>query len=275
MLGDVIRKAKAVWGEFSRVGAGTYAASTAYFTFLSLAPLIALCISLVSMLGIGEQEVTSFFAALVPSALSPIVQELVQDAFANSGIAFSLSTVTLLWSASKGVRALRNGLNAAYGVEESRNGLWVAAISIFAVIIMGALLVAAMYIVFSSSVSDTLAEAVPGLQKHDILQGLLDCLVTMLLGALMLDVCYTLLPAGKRSFRAQLPGAAIASFACGALSFGFRIYVEHFSNFTVLYGGIATVALFLFWMYLVSYILVAGGFVNRVLAHEDAPDPAN
>ena len=57
----------------------------------------------------------------------------------------------------------------------------------------------------------------------------------------------------------QLPGAVFGAVAWGALALGFRIYVEHFSNVTVLYGSIATIALLLMWMYFVSYIFIAGG----------------
>ena len=48
------------------------------------------------------------------------------------------------------------------------------------------------------------------------------------------------------------------------LTVGFHLYVDNFCNFDALYGSIATVALFLFWMYLISYILIACAFINRV-----------
>ena len=51
---------------------------------------------------------------------------------------------------------------------------------------------------------------------------------------------------------------------CGLLSFGFRVYVDWFADYTVLYGSIAAIAMLLFWMYFVFFILVAGGFINRL-----------
>ena len=77
--------------------------------------------------------------------------------------------------------------------------------------------------------------------------------------------CYTHLPSGSRRFVQQLPGALLAFAACAAITFGFRIYVDNFCNFDALYGSIATVALFLFWLFVVSYVLIACAFMNHVL----------
>ena len=263
---ELWEKAKALWGEFSRVGAETYASSITYFGFLSLVPLLALCISLVSLVGFGEEEVVAFLAALVPDAFDGIVGALVGDAFQRSGLAFSLSTLVLLWSASKVVKALRRGLNAAYGVKETRNAVAVAGISILATLILGILFAAIIYLVFSAPVIHALEEIIPGLE----LEGLADIVnpvMTVALSILVLDLCYAYLPAGTRHLSTQLPGAVFGSVAWGALTLGFRIYVEHFSNVTVLYGSIATIALLLMWMYFVSYIFIAGGFLNRVWAN--------
>ena len=59
------------------------------------------------------------------------------------------------------------------------------------------------------------------------------------------------------------------SLLCGLVTIGFHVYVDNFCNYDALYGSIATVALFLFWLYIVSYILLLGAFLNRTLAHRE------
>ena len=261
-----LRKAKALWAEFSDVSAGTYASSIAYFAFLSLIPLLTLCISIVTMVGLGEHEVAEFFAAMVPDTFNGFAKTLIDDAYRQKGIAFSLSTVTLLWTASKGIRALRNGLNAAYGEQERRGAVAVAAISVGVALLFGILLAATVYLVFGDAVIRVAETLVPGLELHG---GVLNVLSTVGVGALgivALAACYAYLPSGSMRISAQLPGAALASVACGVLSLGFHVYVDNFCNFEALYGSIATVALFLFWLYLSAYILIAGAFLNRTLA---------
>lgn len=260
---DLLQRGRAMWSEFSKIGTATYASSISYFMFLSLVPLLVICISLLTIVGISEQEVVTFLSALLPDTLDGLVAALVSDAYDRSGIAFSLSTITLLWSASKGAKALRVGLNAAYAQEETRSAIVVVAISIVVGLIIDLLIAATMYLVFRGSVLHALAGTIEGLQEQNLIFTILNSLATLALGTVTLMAAYAYLPTGKRSFRAQLPGAVCATLACGMLSYGFCIYVDNFSNYTMLYGSIATVAILLLWMYLISFILMVGGFINR------------
>ncbi|MDO4798241.1 MAG: YihY/virulence factor BrkB family protein [Coriobacteriales bacterium] len=259
-------KARGLWAEFSKARAGTHASSISYYSFLSLVPLLIICISLVSMTSVSQSETTEFFCSIAPDTFDGLIQTLVGEAYAQSGLAFSLSAITLIWSASKGVRAIGVGLNAVYAEEETRGSIRVIIMSMIAAVIMMALLAAVIYLVFSGSVLRALAGFVPGMQEQDTVVSWLNSGATLALGVLALTACYTFLPSGRRRFLAQLPGALCAALAAGLLSFGFRIYVDYFCNYAVLYGSIATIALLLFWMYLLFYVLLACGFINHLLA---------
>ena len=274
-----LQRAKTLLEEFSAVNAATHASSIAYFTFLSLIPLLTLCISLVTMTGLGEREVAEFLSATIPGTFNDFTKTLIEDAFKQSGIAFSLSAITLIWTASQGIRALHSALNAAYGKQEERNPIAVVAISVGMVIALGILLAAAIYLVFGGAVTRAIAAVIPGLEQQKDFMGIVNAAILMALGIVVLAACYAYLPYGQRRFTRQLPGAVIASLACGALTAGFRVYVDNFCNFEALYGSISTIALFLFWMYIVAFILVACAFLNRALhsrtdreTHDDPDD---
>ena len=214
--------------------------------------------------------------ALVPDALNGLIASLVSEAYKQSGLAFSISTLSLVWSASKGAKALRAGLNAAYGEEENRNPIAVTIISIVAVVAMGILIAAAMWLIFGNSLLHMLSQYFSGLQPLDGLTELVDLILTLAAGVLMIALCFTFLPAGKRGLKAQLPGAACALVGCGVFSFGFRLYVDYVVTSSNLYGSLATIALLLLWMYFVFFILVVAGFINRYLLEsltrgEDSP----
>ena len=270
-----LRKAKSLWDEFSTICVATHASSIAYFTFLSLIPLLTLCISLVTMTGLGEREVAEFLCAMIPDTFDDFARTLINDAFRQSGVAFSLSALTLLWTASQGIRALHDGLNAAYGEQEERSPVTVAAISIGIAIALGALLAAAIYLVFGDVVVRTVASVAPGIGQQRDFTNILNSLVMVALGVIVLATCYTHLPSGHRRFVSQLPGATIASLLCGALTAGFHVYVDNFCNYDALYGSLSTVALFMFWMYIVACILIACAFFNRTLLarHRNESNP--
>lgn len=261
-------KGRSLWKEFSAIAPSTHASSISYYTFLSLVPALAICISLVSITGVNEEVVLTFFKQFIPEILYELVESLVDDAYQQSGIAFSLSSITLLWSASKGARALRVGLNAAYAEKEERSMLQLVIISFVAIIVLGVLIALVLYLVFGDSILQFLINHFPNLQKHSSVMTFLYSSIAIAAAALTLTACYAFLPTGRRRFKSQLPGAICATIACSALSYGFRIYVDNYSNYTVVYGSIATVAILLFWMYLTFYVLLAGGFINHYLQNK-------
>lgn len=262
----LLKRAKSVWNKFSQAKADVYASSTSYYFFLSITPLLIICVSLVSFTGASEQDITLFINELFPGALTDFTKSIVEEAFEQSGIALSLSGLMLFWSASRWVTALRSGLNSVFGIGETESWLLVIVKSIVAVIVIGLLFAAVIYLVFSGGVLRALSNAIPGLQEHSSTREIIDTLITLAIGVIALTAFYAYLPAGKRSFISQLPSAVCAVIACGLLSFGFKIYVDHFSNFTVLYGSLATVALFLVWMYLLFYVLLVSAFASNYFA---------
>jgi membrane protein len=256
----------AIVAKYSQVGVSTCASSIAYFTFLSLIPLVTICISLLTAVGVSQQEVSTLFLSITPNEFHNAVNNLVADAFAESEVALSLSSVTLLWSVSKVARALRVGLNSAYGQQETRNAIVVVIISLISGLILEILVAATIYLVFKGRVLQVLAFVTPKLAEKDGFMDIIRALVTMAASVASLSLCYAYLPDGRRSPLSQVPGAVATILVCGFLSFGFRLYVDNVDGPTALYGNIATAALFLFWVYLMSNILILGGFLNRLLS---------
>lgn len=256
---------RSAWQEFSAIDADTHASSITYYTFLSLVPLLAICISLVSLVGVGEQEVSGFLTSLVPEPMGDLTSKLLSDAYERSGIAFSISTLSLLWAATKGANALRTGLNVTYGEQETRGSIAVMVISVVTVIAVGLLLAATLWLVFGSSLMGVLMEHVPALKSRNDALNIVEAVLTFVVGVLIMTLCYTFLPAGHRPLSSQVPGAVCAMVGCSALSYGFHLYAHFFGDITLLYGSIAAIALLLLWMYLVFYTLIAGAFINRYL----------
>lgn len=258
-------RARMLWVRFSGIAPVTRASSIAFFTFLSLVPMLAIAISLVSMMGVSEQDILAFFTASVPDEISDTIGLFIGDAFKRSGVAFSISTLVLLWSASKGAKALCRGLNAAYEQRETRNAVVVTLTSIAVGLALAVLLAAVICLMFSGVIAHLLDSAFPGISDKETAVRVSSAVIMAVVLVAMFAACYKFLPAGKRRFFAQLPGATIAMVAIGLLSLGFRVYVKHFADVTILYGTIATVGLLLLWIYLAAFILIAGGFVNKLL----------
>lgn len=65
---------------------------------------------------------------------------------------------------------------------------------------------------------------------------------------------------GKR--RVCWVGAAFTSVAWYLISFFFSIYVNVFTDFSVIYGSLATIVLIMMWLYAIIYVILLGAEIN-------------
>lgn len=258
-----MEKIRQILGEISDADMGTHASSIAFFFFTSIIPVLIIVCGIVSRSGVTAQDLISLAGGVVPEPLAGLVGTLVREAYENSGLDLTLSLVTLIWTASRGITSLIHGLNAAYGVREDRNQLQIIAVSLLSVVVLVLILAAALSLIFSGGAARILSTFMPKVIEPDARTTLAQTTVLFAFSIAGFTLCYTFLPAGSRRMRGQLPGAVLAAIAWLVFSLGFRIYVDFSTRFTILYGSLATVALFLLWMYCVFLILLAGGFFNR------------
>ena len=62
----------------------------------------------------------------------------------------------------------------------------------------------------------------------------------------------------KVTWKTALPGAILAGVLFEFAKLGFVIYIDNFSSFDRVYGGISAVIVLMVWFYVVSIILVIG-----------------
>jgi membrane protein len=84
---------------------------------------------------------------------------------------------------------------------------------------------------------------------------------------------YKLGPCRARArWRWVIPGALFFAAVWVALTLGFGFYVSHFGSYGATYGSLATIVVFLTWMYATSYAFLIGAELNSELEHQTARD---
>lgn len=68
------------------------------------------------------------------------------------------------------------------------------------------------------------------------------------------------------------PGSLLFAVCWVALTSGFGFYITSFGNYSATYGSLAAVVILLTWMYLSSFLLVAGAELNSELEHQTRRD---
>ena len=210
-------------------------------------------------------------AGFLPEALMPAAQKLIITTYAHtSGAMVSVSAVSVLWSASRGIYGLLMGLNTIYGVREDRGYVYTRLISVaytFAFLLV--LLLTLILGVFGEALLTSLPPATGGLGW--LLSEVVDLrfLLMLLLQTGLFSAMFTVLPNRKNKLSESFPGAVLAAVGWLIFTRLFSYYVEHFSNYSNLYGSVYALALSMLWLYFCLSIVFYGGALNRMLMKEE------
>ena len=241
-----------------------YAAAIAYRVLFSLFPLT---IALVSIFGLVlqdddlRQQVIDELIAFLP--VSEEGQGNIQQSIEEIATPFSaiglISLVALLWGASGMMASIRLGLEAAMKVERGRPAMRAKLVDFILVAAAGVLVLLIVSLsafgAFFSKLVDRFTEwanvATPsGILLRDGIQ-LLAIAVTVLL-------LYRFVPARKIRRRGALAGAILTAVGVWGATKVLAIVFADFSRYNLIYGSLAGVMTFLFFVYVVAWILLLG-----------------
>ena len=107
-----------------------FAAQTAFFLFLAFFPLVSLIMSLSAFLPITQNQLIELICNVLPARFEDYVISIVNDIYEGRSYTMTIVSAGIaLWSAAKGLLALRLGLNEVYRSREQRNILIIRGIS--------------------------------------------------------------------------------------------------------------------------------------------------
>lgn len=251
--------------SFYRVG--VYASSACYFIVLALFPSLVLLLGLLRYTGLEVRSLLSMLEGILPQALMGQAKQLVMNTYmATSGTLVSLSALTALWSASRGVYGLLKGLNAVYQVQETRGYLRTRLMSVAYTFAFLVLLVLNLILqVFGTAVFQALPQTQEPLIEFFVEAVDVRFLFLLLVQTALFAAMYKALPNCQNTWRQSLPGAVLASFGWLVFSNLFSLYVAYFPRYANIYGAVYTVALSMLWLYCCICIVFYGGALNRYL----------
>ena len=249
--------------QMTKKNIGAFAASTAFFLFLSMIPLLMALCAILPYTSLTEANLIAALTQFTPDAMDALVVSVVSDVYARSAGTITVFAIVTIWSAAKAMLALIHGLNAVNDFEETRNYVVLRSIAcIYTVIILIAMVLALFVMVFGNLIVDILLSDIP--QLHILVQFIMHFrfLFSWAVLTLIFSLIYAFVPSKKLKFKAQMPGAAFAAVVWSVASFAFSIYVDYFDGFGA-YGSLTTVVIIMIWFYMMMYILLIGAHINR------------
>jgi membrane protein len=241
-----------------------YAAAIAYRVLFSLFPLT---IALVSIFGLVlqddelRQSVIDELIAFLPvteSAQNDVQRSIEEIATPLSAIGL-ISLVALLWGASGMMASIRLGLEAAMKVDRGRPAaraklvdfILIAAAGVLVLVIVGLSAFGAFFSKLVERFTDWANIANPsGFLIDDVIQ-----LVAIGITVLLL---YRFVPARKLRRRGAIAGAVLTAVGIWGATKVLAVVFADFSRYNLIYGSLAGVTTFLFFVYVVAWILLLG-----------------
>lgn len=246
---------------------GAFAAQSAFFIFLSFFPIINIIIALPKLLPFSEEQMLELIYYVLPSSFENYVAGLVSEMYQNSSNSLTIiSLVIAVWSAAKGLTAVRYGLNEVYRSREARNYIIIRSISaIYTVIFVLLVLLLVPLNMFGTQIAIYILNQFPHFTDVTLLVYSIRSSATFILLFIMFDLLYTIVPSKKLRFGKQMPGAVLAAFLWVSVTKLFSLYIDYYATKSYMYGSLTTVIMLMFWMYFVIYFIFVGAQLNEYL----------
>ncbi len=264
--------------SFLRHGCPSLAAALAFFSLLSLFPLVFLLLYgvgfLVSQNVIGEQFMLSFLKGFLPSLGERLAQELHRISSLDSVRWIVL--LSFFWFGGLVFYELDYALNVVFQSTQKRHPLISTAISIALLGSTGLLLftsyVATQAITFLTAYAPRLwGLDLVALAAHDFH---LTYTLPFALAFLTVSLLYRLVPRRRPRWRDAMAGALTFGLLWVAAKLLFINYGDFATVYARLYGSLLEVVLLLLWVYYSAGLLLFGGIIAHNLKRIAWPSPS-
>lgn len=249
--------------KMSEKNISAYAASTAFFIFLSLVPMLMVICTMIPYTPLTEENLTKAITEVTPNQIDPMVTELIRDVYQRASSILPLAAIIMIWTAAKGLMALMRGLNAVNDVQERRNYFVVRFVAaLYTVVMLIATVISLVIMVLGSKLVDVVLAKIPQLEVLFSLIVNLRFIFSWVVLTLLFAVIYTYVPSKKLRFREQIPGASFTAVVWSVFSWGFSIYLNLSGSFSI-YGSLSLIIIAMIWMYFCMYIILVGAYLNN------------
>jgi membrane protein len=256
-VGSVLRR-------LSGVGLAKTAAALSFTTVLGLVPLFAIAFVYVARYPLFQSWLDALekflLRHMLPGSSSVVrthLAEFTLKAANLQGVSIAFVTITALLL----VATVEREINAIFRVREPRSLVHRA--FVFAIGITAAPLLIGAAVWSTSWLLETSLETVP-FASHAI--GLAVTPLAVALATLAFTMLYALVPARPVRLGSAFVGGLFAALAFEGAKRGFAFYVTKFPTYQMMYGALATLPLFLLWVYVSWLVVLAGAAITATLA---------
>ncbi len=251
------------WLERYRIR--VYAAQASFFMTISAFPFLIVLLAVVGrILPENGGAIKDGIISAVPESFAPLAGTVLDEVSEKSNIRLlSVSAVTLLWSASRGIRGIGAGIRNVYGGKPEADPIkYVLRGLAYTLLWMLTVLMTLLVWVFGDTVTAHIRDGFSGVLRI-FSSGAFLVVLTAVFALTFRGYSGVRTGAGT-GFFSGLRGAAFAAVGWFVYSRLFEFYIGHFADYSYIYGSLASVIIVMLWLYSCMEILLIGAGVNTI-----------
>jgi membrane protein len=264
----------AVIQTFSKAEGALLSGSMAYYTFLSLLPLLMVAAFVIATIASPDLEAQATVAEALnqvfPGIGADIFKEVIDQVVQNSAALGVFGLLSVAYAGSGFIGSMTACMNRMWQVPSGRNPVGQKLVNILIVMMLGMVLIgSALLTIWVSATAQralALGPTSPVISMIEELAGPASMLVVLLL-------LYRFLPARKQSWLRQLPGAVVGAVGFYVLKRGFDFWASHSAGISSLPRSLVSVTLVLVWLGFFGQLILYGAALNVVLDRRRRGEP--
>jgi membrane protein len=264
----------AVVQTFSRAEGALLSGSMAYYTFLSLLPLLMVVAFVLATFASPEpgarEAVAEALNQTFPGVGTDVFEGVISQVVQNSAVLGVFGLLSTFYAGSGFVGSMTACMNRMWGVPSGRNPVGQKLVNILIVMLLGLVLLgSALLTIWVSATAQRTLElesTSPVLSTIEELAGPSSMLVVLLL-------LYRVLPARRHSWLSQVPGAIFGGVGFYVLKRGFDFWASHSAGIGALPRSLVSVTLLLVWLGFFGQLILYGAALNVVLDRRRRGEP--
>ncbi len=243
----------------------TYSASAlTVTTLMAIVPLMAVVFSIFSFFPafhhVGDQIQQFIFQNFIPAS-GKVIQQYIQMFITQATRLPTTGVIVLAVTAIMMMLTIERALNDVWKIER-RQYTFSSMIRYWAVLSLAPIMIALSLMATSYVISlPIVTGSAITIGMHQFLYGAFPFLVTVF----VLTLLYTVVPNRKVPTWCGFVGAIIATVLFDLAKKGFVLYLTHFPTYKMIYGALASIPIFIVWIYLSWVIVLFGALISYVL----------
>lgn len=257
--------------EFKADNLTDLAAALTYYGVLAIFPML---IALVSILGLIGHSVTQPLIQNLDKVAPGTARQIFTSAIDNiqshrgtAGVLFVVGLAASLWSASGYIAAFMRAANIIWDVQEGRPVWKTIPVRIGVTLVTVLLLTAsALAVVFTGGLAKQVGNVIGVGGSAVTIWDIAKWPVLIVVVAVILSILYYASPNVRQPGpRWVTPGGVLAVVLWIVASALFALYVANFSSYNKTYGSLASVVVFLVWLWITNLVVLFGAEFNAEL----------